>query len=114
MLKRYALLFVIPLGLAACANQTALDRVTILEQSLTAAETGFIGYLSLPDCDRNPAPCSDDAVVARVQPLDNAAFNAVQTYRDAVIAGQADTILKELLAAAQTAIAALATATNSL
>ena len=108
------LAFVLVLGLVACANQTAMDRATILEQSFTTAETAFVAYLSLPDCDSHPNPCSEDAVVARISPLDNSAFNAVQAYRDAVVAGKADTVLNELLTAANTALAALTTATANM
>jgi hypothetical protein len=91
-----------------CAgNPTALDNLATLEQSFTAADTAFLGYIRLPNCNANPQPCSDDAVLAKAKPIEQKAFDGVQNYRKAVLAGVSDSILAQLLAAANAAIAEL-------
>lgn len=94
--------------LASCASApTAIDNLATLEQAFTAADTAFLGYARLPNCAANPKPCSDDAVLAKAKPIEQKAFDGVQNYRSAVLAGASDTILSQLLAAANAAIAEL-------
>ncbi len=108
-MRKVALVLI--LGLAACAGNkqpTALDNLATIEQTFTAAETGFLAYSKFPNCDAHPAPCSDTAILAKAKPLDAKAFDAVQAYRTAILAGVSDSILQQLLTAANVAIAELA------
>lgn len=113
--KKFLLKLVLPIVLSGCPNTTPLDRVAILENGITTGETLFIGYTHLPDCDNSPPPaCSDDELIAKIGKLDQQAFEAKETYRNAVVAGQADNILKELYLAATTALSKFTEATAPL
>jgi hypothetical protein len=76
----------IPLAVAACAAQTAIQPVsprTVAEAelALTAAERAALAYTSLPPC---PAAkiCADPALKAKIKSADVIAYNAVVAARD--------------------------------
>lgn len=86
-----AILFALCLALAACGATQGL-KVESPAEHVFALRTGYVAafltpadaYASLPDCDANPQPCSDDDVVTALQKADLSAKAALDAAENVV------------------------------
>lgn len=108
---RKALLLALFLASCGGSNPTAMDVAAQLDQALTVADTAIRGYIKLPDCALPDAGklCSDTSIVAKLGPVEQAAYDAISAYETAAI--DPNTANDALAAAKASAVQALANLT---
>jgi hypothetical protein len=80
-MRRFILAIVAVQSLSAC-QQSTVSIISMMEQSLTAAEKAATIYVKLPLCSTTTQhPCSDAAVSAKIKEADQAAYEAVKAAR---------------------------------
>lgn len=107
-------------GLAGCA--AARPGSLTPESTVYATKSGYavalqvaVAYKGLPACKTPPVlPCSDPALVARLQKADTAAFATLEAAELAVRSGGNTNARDRAIAAAEAAVAAFTSLTSSI